>query len=140
MRKQRKQEIHDFNTNWPRKRTWARKFRDAFLGLRQSIHRQSSYRVHFTAAVIVIAAGWLLGMDHVRWSLLVLCITIVLSAEMFNTALETLAKAITSDYNEHLGRALNIASAAVLTAAIGATIVGSLLFIEAIGRIFGGFF
>ncbi|MDR1963370.1 MAG: diacylglycerol kinase family protein [Planctomycetaceae bacterium] len=120
------------------KRTWSRKFTDAFLGLRQSVHQQSSYHVHFTAAIAVLGMAWLLGnFDTVRWSLLVLCIAMVIAGEMFNTAIETLARAITQTYNPVIGRALDIASGAVLVLSFGAAVVGLILFFEAIWKKFG---
>ena len=63
-----------------------------------------------------------------EWCLLLLCITIVLAAEMFNSALESLAKAVADKPDPHVGRALNIGSAAVLIAAIGAATVGAIIF------------
>ena len=113
-------------------RTWKRKFQDAFAGLGQSVHQQSSYRVHFLFAILVILLGVVLGMDCVRWSILVLCITVVLAGEMLNTSIETLAKAITLNYDEHIARSLNIASGAILVLSIGAAIVGLAVFGEAL--------
>jgi diacylglycerol kinase (ATP) len=122
------------------KRTWKRKFADAFHGLRLSVYEQSSYRIHFTAAVGVLATAWLLGnFDTIRWVLLFFCITIVVVAEMFNTAIETLAKAITNSYNPFIGYALDIAGGAVLATACGAACVGTILFLEAIWKKFGSF-
>ncbi|MDR3197522.1 MAG: diacylglycerol kinase family protein [Planctomycetaceae bacterium] len=122
------------------KRTWSQKFTDAFRGLYLSVHHQSSYRIHFVSAVAVLGAAWLLGnFDTVRWILLIFCITIVIVSEMFNTAVETLAKAITNSYNPYIGNALDIAGGAVLTAAFGAASVGTILFLEAIWKKLGSF-
>lgn len=122
-----------------RNRTWKRKFSDAFSGLFQAIHQQSSYSVHFVAAMAVLGSAWLLGnFDLVRWTILVLCIFTVIGAEMFNTALETLARAITTSYNPLIGKALNIASGAVLTVACGAAVAGTLLFAESLLK-WGGY-
>jgi diacylglycerol kinase len=122
------------------KRTWKQKFTDAFHGLRLSVYGQSSYRIHFAAMVVVLGTAWLLGnFDTVRWMLLIFCITIVFVSEIFNTALETLAKAITNSYNPYIGQALDIASGAVLTTAFGAASVGIILFLEAIWKKFGSF-
>ncbi|RPI59903.1 MAG: diacylglycerol kinase family protein, partial [Planctomycetaceae bacterium] len=54
--------------------------------------------------------------------------TVVLSAEMFYSALESMAKAITGQSDPHLGNSLDIGSAAVLIAAIGASAVGLIIF------------
>lgn len=109
-------------------RTWYQKFRCAFRGLRLGIRGQSSFVVHFAAAALTILAAALLRIDRTQWCVLMLCITIVLTAEMFNSALEHLARAVDRPDNQHLGSALDIGSAAVLTASIGASLVGALIF------------
>jgi len=121
----------------PQTRSWAKKFGDAFRGLHQGVHRQSSFAVHFLCAAAVVATAAWLRVDWVAWSLLVVSITLVLTAEMFNSALEAMARAITSQWNPHLESALNIGSAAVLMAVLGAATVGSLVFIHRLRELAG---
>ncbi len=109
------------------------KFRSAFCGLSRGFRQERNFRVHGLVAVAVVAAGGLLGVSIWEWCLLTLCITGVLAAEIFNTALETLARAITRDYQADIEDALDISSAAVLIAAGGAVVVGAVIF----GRRFG---
>lgn len=109
------------------KRTWRRKFRDAFRGIYLGMRDQSSFHVHGLVASVVIAAGILLRVNMVEWALLALSIAGVLSAEMMNTAVENLAKAVDRNHNQHIGNALDIGSAAVLIAAFGAATVGMLV-------------
>jgi len=117
-----------------RERTWAEKFRDAFRGAKDGVRGQSSFFVHFFVAALVMMAAIVLKVDTpAEWCLLLACITIVLTAEMFNSALESLAKAITDQLDPHVGRALNIGSAAVLIASLGAAIIGTIIFINRLG-------
>lgn len=111
----------------PPQRTWYQKFRCAFRGLRLGVRGQVSFLVHFVMAGLVLLAAALLRAERTEWCVLLLCITIVLAAEMFNSALEHLARAVDRSENRHLGSALDIGSAAVLTAAMGASVVGSLV-------------
>jgi diacylglycerol kinase len=108
-------------------RTWRDKFRDAFRGWGFGVHDQSSFRVHFTAAAMVLIAASLLRLNRYEWALLILSISSVLVAEMFNTALEHLAKAVDRTHNAHIANALDIGSAAVLLAALGAAAVGAII-------------
>ncbi|MCL4201091.1 MAG: diacylglycerol kinase [Pirellulaceae bacterium] len=108
-------------------RGWRQKFRDAFRGVWFGVHDQSSFCVHFTAALLVIVAAAALQLDRTQWCLLILAISTVLVAEMFNTALEHLAKAVDRSHNPHIANALDIGSAAVLLAAVAATIAGALI-------------
>ena len=111
-----------------KKRSWPEKFRDAFLGIGLGIRGQSSFRVHLVAALLVVTGGMALQVSLIQWCLLVICITLVLMAEMFNSALEALAPVIDPQYNRHLAVALDVGSAAVLLAALGAAIVGAIIF------------
>ena len=118
-------------------RTWARKFGDAFRGFKRGVRGESSFSVHFFCAAAVIAAAIALEVGRQQWCLLLLCISAVLSAEMFNTALEWIAKAITRERDERIGAALDMGSAAVLLIAIGAAAVGAVIFIHRIGELAG---
>ena len=51
-----------------------------------------------------------------------------MAAELFNSAIERLAREVDREHNPNVGVALDIASGAVLVAAVGAAIVGSLIF------------
>lgn len=128
--------MSDEPTNRPQ-RPWPEKFRDAYRGLKQGVRGQSSFFVHFFVAAAVVAAGFVLRVDRFEWCLLVLSIGGVLTAEMFNSALESMAKAITHEPNPHLGGALDIGSAAVLIASITAAVVGSIVFLHRLGEILG---
>ena len=105
-------------------RHWSAKFLHAFRGLRLGVKGQSSFAAHFVMAVLVVVAAVILQVPAVHWLLLLLCITMVLSAEFFNSALEWLAQAITEIHDDRIGNALDIGSAAVLITAIGSAIVG----------------
>lgn len=107
--------------------SWSRKFRDAFRGCKLGFRGEGDFFLHYFAAAVVIAAGALLEANRVEWCLLVGCITIVLTAEMFNSSIERLAKAVDKNYNEHLRDALDIAAGGVLTAGIGAAVLGTIV-------------
>ena len=123
--------------NPPKKRTWPAKFGHALRGIRLGSRGQSSFYVHAVAALLVVAAGLFLRVNRTEWCLLLLCIVIVLAAEMFNSALERLAKAVTEEYDERIGAALDIASAAVLISALGTAIVGAIIFLNRAVGMFG---
>ena len=119
------------------RRSWAQRFRNAFRGMKQGVRGQSSFFVHFFAAAVVLATAAVLHVSRAEWCMLILCITIVMAAEMFNSALESMAKAITDENDPHIGNSLDIAAAAVLVASIGAAIVGAIIFIHRLGILLG---
>ena len=111
----------------PPPRSWLQKFTVAFVGIAQGMAGQSSFLIHLPVALLVIGAGAFFRLSRHDWCLLVLCIALVLAAELFNSALERLAKAITREENEHLRAGLDVASGAVLLVALGAAAVGLLV-------------
>jgi diacylglycerol kinase len=89
--------------------------------------------IHLSAAAAVVVAGVLLRATLVEWCLLVVCIAVVLAAELFNTALEHLARAVTREHDEQIRNALDTSAGAVLIAATGAAIVGAAIFVNRLG-------
>ncbi len=124
------------NNGLRRRQGWIGKFRHAARGIAWGTSGQKSFVVHGVAAVAVITGGVVAGLGVERWCLLIICIGTVMAAEMFNSALESICRAITNQFDPHVQRALDIASGAVLIAAITAAIAGALIFVDA-ARHFG---
>jgi diacylglycerol kinase len=102
------------------------RFRRAFRGTKRSVRGDSNFFVYlFSTAMVVIAAA-ALEARLVEWALLLLCITMVLGAEMFHTAIQRLVE--THDVRGALPRdACDVSQAAVLVITVGAAIVGALI-------------
>jgi diacylglycerol kinase len=113
---------------------WLQKFRCAFRGIGWAVSTQDSFAVHIPFAILVMLAAWWMQCGLVEWSILLLCIGIVLVAELFNTAIECLARAITREQHPEIGRALDIASGAVLAASITAVFVGLITLLPLLSR------
>lgn len=107
---------------------WYSKFANAFRGVRLGIVGQSSFLVHLTLAVATLGMALLLRCQPWQWCILGLCIGLVLSLELINSAIEMLAKGVCHEHNEHVGKALDIASGAVLVASCIAAMVGLYVF------------
>lgn len=114
-------------SQYKRRFSWRRKFRDAGVGILQGIKGQSSFIVHLPMAAAVIGLGLVLRVPLTQFALLLICIAVVLSAELFNSSLEYLSRAVTDQYDAHIERALNIASGAVLVASILSAVIGLLI-------------
>lgn len=109
-------------------RSLCNRFGVAFRGIRIAVRSEVNFTTHFFIAAIAILAGALLGLSSTEWCFVVLCIAIVLSAELFNTAVERTTRAITRDENPDIRDALDIASGAVLVVALGAALLGVIIF------------
>jgi diacylglycerol kinase len=115
------------------RRSWKSKFRDAFRGLKLGVRGHSSFFVHFFFAALVLAAGVVLRCGAVEWCLLFGCIGMVLTAELFNSAVETIYRGLDKETKVRIRPCLDIAAGAVLLASIAAAIIGSIVFL---GRLF----
>lgn len=101
----------------------------AVRGLGHLLVSQHNARLHALAtALTLIVAAWL-DLDRVEWLVLVLTIAAVWSAEAFNTALELLADAVSPEVHPLVGKAKDVAAAAVLIAAIAAVVVAALILV-----------
>ena len=103
-------------------------FRHAGRGFAWALSSQANLRVHFVAAAVVLIAALVLRFSVIEFVALVLCFTVVVAAELFNTTLEVLIDYAWPEHHPMIGRAKDVAAAAVLVAAAGAAIVGILLF------------
>ena len=118
-----------------RHHSWKNKFRNALRGLRRALRTQSSFAIHVLIACIAIVAAAILRVNTVEWGLLVAAIGMVMVAEIFNTAIESLARAVDTQFHPRLRDALDIASAAVLIAAGTAVVIGLCIFVPALYRL-----
>ena len=107
-------------------------FKFAFHGLWLLVQNEHNSRIHFLAAIIAIAMGIILKINHYEWSLLIIVIGIVFLTELLNSSLETLADFVNPEWNEKIRNVKDYAAAAVLISAIISVIVGALIFIPKI--------
>jgi diacylglycerol kinase len=108
-------------------RRWPEKFRDAARGVKLGVRGHSSFFVHFFAAALVAAVATALQCAPMEWAILLGCIGAVLTAELFNSALETLFHGLDAPTKARLRGVLEIAAGAVLLASATAAIVGGIV-------------
>lgn len=104
-------------------------FRYALQGLSELFRSQPNARIHLFVTVAVVALGFYCHLSRLEWVAICICISLVLTAEALNTALEYLTDLMSPDYHPLAGKAKDVAAAAVLLAAIGAVVVGLILFL-----------
>ena len=107
---------------------WLKSFRFALTGLRQTVRTQRNFRIQLVLGTIAIGMGVGFSLTLLEWAILVLTIVIVLSGELFNTALEALVDLVSPEFRPLAKTAKDCAAGAVLVSAIGSVAVGLLLF------------
>ena len=103
-------------------------FKYAQEGVLHCFRTQLHMRFHFFTLVAVLLAGLMLNLDPRDMLVLVFAVTLVIVAEMFNTAIEAIVDMITENYNPAAKLAKDVAAGAVLLAAANAVIAGVLIF------------
>lgn len=117
--------------------SFVNKFRCAFRGIAIGSRSQSSFLVHLVVAAAVVGVSAWLQVTPVEWCLLAICIVLVLALELFNSSIESLARAIDRQHNEQLRDALDIASGAVLVGAIGSAVAGLVILLPRVLQLLG---
>lgn len=100
----------------------------ALQGFVDLVKSQANARIHLIASAVVIFAGFYFRIDRLEWLAVVLCMAFVISLEAVNTALEYLTDLVSPEYHPLAGKVKDVAAAAVLVAALGAVVVGILVF------------
>lgn len=92
------------------------------------LRSQHNAWIHAAGTVLVVTAGFFFHLTAGEWCWIVIAATSVWTAEALNTALELLADAATKDFHPLIGQAKDVAAGAVLVTAIGASIIGVIIF------------
>jgi diacylglycerol kinase (ATP) len=105
-----------------------RSFSYAFHGIAIMLRSQQNAWIHATATIVALLAGVLAGISRAEWCWIALAIVAVWTAEALNTALEFLTDVASPEFHPIAGQAKDVAAGAVLIAAIGAVLIGALVF------------
>jgi len=108
----------------------------AIEGILHAAKTQRHVRYHFYAAVLILILSLILGLSRVEFIAVVIIATVVLAAEMLNTAVEETVNILFREYDRRAKIIKDIAAGAVLTTAIGASIVGYIVFFPYFQKIF----
>lgn len=107
-------------------------FNYAVSGIIYTLRTQRNMRIHYVAAILVLFLSLFLNFSRIELLLLLFTISLVIIAEMINTALEKTIDIFIKEYHPLAETAKNVAAGAVLIAAINAIIVAYLLFFDRI--------
>lgn len=104
-------------------------FKYAFAGLKSLLADEHNARIHLAAALLVIIAGLILEISQTEWFVVLILIAFVFVAELFNTSIENLCDTVIPEQNEGIKRTKDQAAAAVLIAALAASLIGLWIFV-----------
>ena len=103
-------------------------FYHAFRGIATIFRSEINFVIQSVIALLVLAAGILLGITPTEWIIILLLIGMVLGAEAFNTAIERLCDAIDDQPSPKIRFIKDASAAAVLILSLSAAVIGILIF------------
>ena len=110
--------------------------RHALDGVKWVLNTQPNYRIHTLISLLVIAAGIFFRISELEWIIITILISFGLVVETLNTALEATTDAITREWRLEIKVAKDASAAAMLTFAIGATLIALIIFIPKLLALF----
>lgn len=117
---------------------WRQRLVDTERGFTAGFRSDSTFFVHFFIGTVILVTASVLGLQTLQWSMLILSLTVVLSAEMFHQVLKTILERFGHHFQSEVNRALRIACAAVFVTILGAVLTIGLLFGQRLSQLFSG--
>ena len=111
-------------------------FTFAFEGIRVLWKEEHNIRIHIIAAFLALIAGLFFQIQVYEWIAVILVIAFIIVTEIINTSIEHLADVVSPGIDNQIKKIKDIAAAAVLIAAISAVVVGVIIFLPKIIRLF----
>ena len=111
----------------------------AFKGLYKVFREEQNLKIQTGASLIVIILGIYFKISRPEWVLLVIVISLVLTVEITNSAVERITDVLKPRINSYVKEIKDIMAAAVLLSSIAAVITGLFIFWPQLYKIFGQF-
>ncbi len=107
-------------------------FTYAFVGLRLVFANEHNAWIHAVATICVVVASFLFRISLLEWTVVVICIAMVISSEIINSSLERMADFVQPEKDNRIKEIKDLGAAAVLVCAIASVIVGIIIFLPKI--------
>lgn len=114
----------------PRQGSLRWSFTWAFEGIVYVLRTQRNMQIHVAAAVVALVMGLLLDFSRLELAALMGAISLVLVAEMMNTAVEAAIDAVVTSYHPLVKIAKDVAAGAVLVATVNALAIAYFVFYD----------
>lgn len=103
-------------------------FNHAIEGIIYAVRTQRNMRIHMVAALLVLTACFFYDLSKFEILSITITISMVIMAELLNTAIEFAIDATTNYYHPLVKLSKNVAAGGVLVTAINAVLVGYIIF------------
>ena len=103
--------------------SFPKKLRNAFSGIRFAWTEERNFRLHVVLGFAALVVFALVRPAALWWALIVLCVALVLAAELVNSAIEALTDHLHPELHPVVGKVKDMLAGMVLVMSIGAAIV-----------------
>lgn len=104
-------------------------FSCASCGIKHAYVTQKNFKVHTFFAILAIVLGFVLQIPQSSWLAVILCIMIVFSLEILNTAIESIVDMTSPQWHLLAMHAKDCAAGAVFFSAMGSLVVAAVVYI-----------
>ena len=104
-------------------------FRYTFTGLRIAWVEESNFRFQVVYGILTIFLAFILDLSQIEFLIVIALVGLVLTAELFNTALEELCDKFQPTHDPHIAKNKDLAAAAVFVSAVTAFVAGVIIFL-----------
>lgn len=106
--------------------------KNAINGIIFAFKSETNIKIDILAMILVIIGSIIIKVNYIELLIIILTIGLVISAEMFNSAIENTVDLVTQEYNERAKIIKDISAGAVLITSIIAVIVAVIIFMNKI--------
>jgi diacylglycerol kinase len=104
-------------------------FQFALKGITAAIRNENNLKVQLLLGIVALVLAWWLPLNKAERLWIIFWVTLIPSAEMFNSAIEKLCDKINSNPDEEIGLIKDVSAGAVLWLSIGALSHGLWIFL-----------
>lgn len=109
----------------------------AISGFKITFQKEQSFRIQVFMGLFVVLLMFVLKLNPLEKSALIIVIAMVLSLELINSQIERFLDVIQPNYQPEVKAIKDISAAAVLAAAFGAAAVGIIILLPHLSGLFG---
>lgn len=104
-------------------------FKHAWDGIVWALQTQPNFRIHLLLSGLSLFFCWFFRVSALEYLVILFTIILGLSAEMINTAIEAMTDLISLEWRKDAKIAKDVSAGMMLLVAMGAMVVGSVVFI-----------
>jgi undecaprenol kinase len=106
----------------------------AITGWKFFFAKEKNGQLQMFVAIVVILLGFILHISLSEWQAILLCIALVLTLEMMNSAFEKIIDLLHSEQHPQIKWAKDVAAGSVLFASVISVVIASIIFLPKVSQ------